>query len=185
MAGYRCFSYNRDRTLEPNPVPCESIREHWEIIALRVLFVCTGNICRSPTAEGVFRHFAAEVNLDAVADSAGTRGFHFGQRPDRRAVKAAAARGIDLGGQRARKIEKADFETFDLIVALDHGHLRRLERMRPPDARAEVRLLMEFARDTSLEDVPDPYYGGDDGFEHALDLIEAGVRGIIAEVTVR
>ncbi len=158
---------------------------HLEITTLRVLFVCTGNICRSPTAEGVFRHFAAQANLDAETDSAGTRGFHFGARPDTRSVKAAAARGIDLSGQRARKVEKTDFETFDLIVALDRGHLRHLERLRPPGARAEVRLLMAFAGDRDLEDVPDPYYGGAAGFEHALDLIEAGVRGIIAEIRRR
>jgi protein-tyrosine phosphatase len=157
----------------------------WEIAALRVLFVCTGNICRSPTAEAVFRHFAAQAKLDAEADSAGTRGFHFGARPDARAVRAAAARGIDMGSQRARKVEKADFETFDLIVALDRGHLRRLERWRPAKARAEVRLLMEFAGELALDDVPDPYYGGDHGFEHALDLIEAGVRGIIADALGR
>ena len=152
---------------------------------MRVLFVCTGNICRSPTAEAVFRHFAAAAKLDAEADSAGTRGFHFGARPDTRAVRAAAARGIDLGSQRARKVEKADFDTFDLIVALDRSHLRRLEQWRPANARAEVRLLTAFAGDLAPEDVPDPYYGGDHGFEHALDLIEAGVRGIIAEITGR
>lgn len=152
---------------------------------MRVLFVCTGNICRSPTAEGVFRHLAAEAELNAEADSAGTRGFHFGARPDIRSIKAAAARGINLGNQRARKVEKTDFDTFDLIVALDRGHLRRLERLCPPNARADVRLLMEFASDRALEDVPDPYYGGDAGFEHALDLIEAGVRGIIAEINGR
>jgi protein-tyrosine phosphatase len=156
-----------------------------EITALRVLFVCTGNICRSPTAEAVFRHFATEANLDAEADSAGTRGFHFGARPDSRSVKAAATRGIDMSGQRARKVDLTDFDTFDLIVALDRGHLRRLERLRPADAHAEVRLLMEFAGDCDLDDVPDPYYGGDGGFEHTLDLIEAGVRGIIAEIRNR
>ena len=152
---------------------------------MRVLFVCTGNICRSPTAEAVFRHFAEAANLEAEADSAGTRGFHFGARPDARAIRAAAARGIDLGGQRARKVDHSDFETFDLIVALDRHHLRRLERMRPSHARAEVRLLMDFARGAATEEVPDPYYGGDQGFEHALDLIEAGVRGIIADLNGR
>ncbi len=152
---------------------------------MRVLFVCTGNICRSPTAEAVFRHFAATAKLAAETDSAGTRGFHFGQRPDARATRAAAARGIDLRGQRARKVEKSDFDTFDLIVALDRSHFRRLVRWRTAGARAEVRLLMEFAPDTALEDVPYPYYGGEQGFEHALDLIEAGVRGIIAEINGR
>lgn len=152
---------------------------------MHVLFVCTGNICRSPTAEGVFRHFAAEAKLDVFADSAGTRGFHFGHRPDRRSVRTAAARGIDLGDQRARKVEKADFETFDLIVALDNGHLRRLERLQPANAPARVSLLLDFTPDRAGEDVPDPYYGGEDGFEHALDLIEAGVRGIIAEIKGR
>ena len=152
---------------------------------MRVLFVCTGNICRSPTAEAVFRHFAAEAELDAVADSAGTRGFHFGARPDPRAVRAAAARGIDLGDQRARKVTRVDFETFDLIVALDRSHLRKLKQLRPADARAEVRLLLEFADGLAHDDVPDPYYGGADGFDHALDLIEAGVRGLIAETLSR
>ncbi|NNE84765.1 MAG: low molecular weight phosphotyrosine protein phosphatase [Alphaproteobacteria bacterium] len=152
---------------------------------MRVLFVCTGNICRSPTAEGVFRHFATEAGLDVIADSAGTRGFHFGHRPDRRSVRAAAARGIDLGDQRARKVEKVDFDTFDLIVALDNGHLRRLERLQPANAPARLHLLLDFTHDRAGEDVPDPYYGGEDGFEHALDLIEAGVRGIIAEIKNR
>ena len=152
---------------------------------MRVLFVCTGNICRSPTAEAVFRHFAAQAKLDVVADSAGTRGFHVGAPPDPRAVHAAAARGINLGNQRARKVVRADFETFDLIVALDRSHLRKLKRLRPADARAEVRLLLDFANDVAHEDVPDPYYGGADGFAHALDLIEAGVRGLIAEAMSR
>lgn len=156
-----------------------------EIANLRVLFVCTGNICRSPTAEAVFRHFATNAGLNAEADSAGTRGFHFGARPDARAIRAAAVRGIDLGDQRARKVAKSDFDSFDLIVALDRGHLRRLERWRPRRARADLRLLMEFVPDRRLLDVPDPYYGGDDDFDHALDLIEAGVRGLIAHIAGR
>ena len=146
---------------------------------MRVLFVCTGNICRSPTAEAVFRHFAAEAKLAVETDSAGTREFHFGARPDSRAIRAAAARGIDLGDQRARKVDTSDFETFDLIVALDRSHLRRLERWRPANARAEVRLLMDYARDVTLDDVPDPYYGGQSGFERVLDLVEDASRGLL------
>jgi len=144
----------------------------------RVLFVCTGNICRSPTAEGVFRALVRKAGLEdrIETDSAGTHAYHVGDPPDERAVRAARRRGWDISALRARKVEAEDFETFDLILALDRGHLRLLERMRPKGSRAEVRLFLSDGRD-----VPDPYYGGPADFDHALDLIEEGAREVLGE----
>lgn len=152
---------------------------------MRVLFVCTGNICRSPTAEAVFRYRAAEAGISAETDSAGTHDYHVGNPPDPRSIQAAAARGIEMNALRARQVAREDYDTFDLIVALDTGHLEILERERPGDARAELCLLMDFASGIGGGNVPDPYYGGEAGFEHVLDLIEAGVSGIIADISRR
>jgi protein-tyrosine phosphatase len=131
-----------------------------------ILFVCTGNICRSPTAEGVFRSLAEKAGLDLRIESAGLGDWHVGLPPDERAQHHAKGRGDDLSAQRARQVRLRDFEDFDLILAMDRGHLRALERMAPPKHRAKIRL---FAAD---RDVPDPYYGGADGFEQVLDLVE-------------
>ena len=148
---------------------------------MKILFVCTGNICRSPTAEGVFLHRAAERGLAGrvAADSAGTSSEEHGNPPDSRARRAADARGYTLPDRRARRITDADFETFDLILGMDRGHLARLERMAPERARGRLRLFMDYAGDGMPGDVPDPWYGGAADFEHALDLIEAGVDGLL------
>lgn len=151
----------------------------------RVLFVCTGNICRSPTAEGVFRHLIAEAGLgDVIAtDSAGTHGYHVGEPPDPRTVDAAQRRGFDLSTLRARRVKMDDFETFDLILAMDRDHLEHLESLRPNTARAEIQLFLAYHPDKKLRDVPDPYYGGRNGFEQVLDMVETTSRALLAELT--
>jgi protein-tyrosine phosphatase len=149
----------------------------------RILFVCMGNICRSPTAEGVMRGLLREQGLEGVVevDSAGTGAWHVGDPPDARATAAARARGITLSGA-ARQIAAADFSDYDLILAADRRNLRELQAVLPAGARAKLHLLREFdpasAGGDDL-DVPDPYYGGDEGFEHVLDLVEAACRGLL------
>jgi protein-tyrosine phosphatase len=160
---------------------------------VRLLFVCMGNICRSPTAEGVMRALLREQGLEDVVevDSAGTGAWHVGDPPDARATAAARARGITLEGA-ARAVTRADFTDYDLILAADRSNLRDLAGIVPPEARSRVHLLREYAQPTSSAstgdpaydgapdlDVPDPYYGGDDGFEHVLDLVDAACRGLL------
>ncbi|MCC7168389.1 MAG: low molecular weight phosphotyrosine protein phosphatase [Rhodospirillales bacterium] len=153
----------------------------------RVLFVCSGNICRSPTAEGVLRKKVAAAGLvkRIGIDSAGTHGYHQGEPPDSRTQEAALRRGIDLSDQRARAVVPEDFERFDLILAMAREHQRHLERARPQGAKAEIKLFLDFVPEASSKDVPDPYYGGPDGFEHVLDLIEAGAQAIFLDVQNR
>ena len=149
---------------------------------LRVLFVCTGNICRSPTAEGVLRHKARDAGLaEAIEiDSAGTHGYHIGDPPDARATRQAAARGYDLSDQRARRLRRQDFDDFDLILAMDRGHLALMNDMAPRSSGAEVKLFLDYAPEANgSREVPDPYYGGLEDYEHALDLIEAGVDRLL------
>ena len=141
-----------------------------------ILFVCSGNICRSPTAEGVLRVLARQQAVELRIDSAGIGDWHVGDPPDERSQRHALGRGYDLSRQRARQVRSSDFEEFDLILAMDRGHLRALERMAPAGRRAAIRL---FAVD---RDVPDPYYGGPDGFEQVLDLVEARCRSLLAEL---
>lgn len=149
---------------------------------VRVLFVCLGNICRSPTAEGVLRDLAAreapQLRLDI--DSAGTADYHIGAAPDPRSQSAARARGIDISGLRARQIDRSDFEQFDFILAMDQDNLARLERLRPRGARAQLQLFMSYAPQIGRSEVPDPYYGGPQDFEAVLDLTSAAARGLIA-----
>lgn len=142
---------------------------------IRVLFVCLGNICRSPAAEAVFRERAGAQGLAAEADSAGVGGWHVGSPPDRRMIAAAAARGYDLGHLRARQFDEGDGYVFDHIVAMDRSNLRGIEDRRLGDWTASVRMLLDH-------DVPDPYHGGADGFERVLDLLEGGIDRLIEEL---
>jgi protein-tyrosine phosphatase len=146
-----------------------------------------GNICRSPTAEGVFRKLVQEraPHLQVEIDSAGTHAYHVGEPPDRRAVAAAARRGIDLSGLRARVVEEADFEGFDMLVAMDQLNREVLLDRSPDQYRERIRLMLEFAPTTNVEDVPDPYYGGPIGFEHVLDLVEEASKGLLDELLAR
>ena len=150
----------------------------------RVLFVCLGNICRSPTAEGVLRAIAARdyPKMQIEVDSAGTADYHVGEPPDRRTVAAARRRGYDLAGLRARLVQPADFERFDLVLAMDRANLAELESRRPPSATSRLELFLEFAPDTGVAEVPDPYYGGVEGFERVLDLCEAAARGLLTQL---
>jgi protein-tyrosine phosphatase len=152
---------------------------------VRLLFVCLGNICRSPTAEGVMRRLVREAGLEdeVTIDSAGTGGWHVGEPPDARATEAARRRGSVLEGA-ARQVRPEDFAAFDLLLAADRSNLRALQRLAPDEAgRAKVRLLREFdpAAGEDLE-VPDPYYGGPDGFDAVLDVVEAACRGLLDHV---
>lgn len=149
---------------------------------MNVLFVCTGNICRSPTGEAVLRRMAETAGLgDAVTvESCGTHAYHIGQPPDSRAREAGERRGYDFSGQRARQIATADFDRFDLILAMDGGHLDRLRRAAPAGCGARICRFLDFAPGAGRRNVPDPYYGGAEDYELALDLIEAGCRGIVA-----
>lgn len=153
-----------------------------------VLFVCMGNICRSPTAEAVFRNLIqreAATGPAIEADSAGTHAYHIGSAPDARAVAAALRRGIDMSNLRARIVEAADFERFDLLLAMDEQICRDLQLMAPPEFRDRVRLLLDFAPELARREVPDPYYGGETGFEEVLDLIEEAARGLLAALAAR
>ena len=151
---------------------------------MRILFVCMGNICRSPTAEGVMRSLLGDDDAIEI-DSAGTGGWHAGEPPDDRATAAARRRGIELDGA-ARQVRPSDFRDFDLLIAMDRRNLRDLQALAPDDeARAKVRLLREFdpaSAGAPDVDVPDPYYGGERGFEDVLDMVEAACRGLLDEL---
>ncbi|MBW8845912.1 MAG: low molecular weight phosphotyrosine protein phosphatase [Burkholderiales bacterium] len=148
----------------------------------RILFFCMGNICRSPTAEGVMRAKLAAAGLDVEVDSAGTHGYHVGDPPDERSQAHAARRGYDLSTLRARRLEAADFGRFDLVLAMDGANLAQAQRLCPPGQRHRLKLLMDYAPHAGRAHVPDPYYGGAAGFDDVLDLVEAGCDGLIAEL---
>lgn len=156
-----------------------------------VLFVCMGNICRSPTAEGVFRKLVSDADLmDRIEmDSAGTHAYHTGEPPDRRAQAAAERRGIEMSGLRARRVTRKDFERFDLIIAMDRLNLETLRERatdRPTGQPTDrLRLMLEFSSAEGAADVPDPYYGGAAGFERVLDLVEDAAEGLLREIRER
>jgi protein-tyrosine phosphatase len=145
---------------------------------MRVLFVCTGNICRSPTAAGVFADLVRKAGLEEAiqVESAGTHDYHVGSPPDLRAQHHARQRGYDLSALRARQVRRRDFAEFDLIVAMDRSHLGILEDNCPEEHRAKLRMLIPG------RDVPDPYYGGPEGFDRVLDLVEGACLGLLHEV---
>jgi protein-tyrosine phosphatase len=150
----------------------------------RLLFVCLGNICRSPMAEGVFRRVAEEEGvLDRFEiDSAGLGDWHIGQAPDSRAQEAARRRGIDISAQSARQVTKADYARFDLLLAMDGSNLEDLVRLAPKPTRHKIRRFLDYAPHVGIKDVPDPFYGGREGFDHALELIEQAARGLLADL---
>ncbi|HKJ94340.1 MAG TPA: low molecular weight protein-tyrosine-phosphatase [Gammaproteobacteria bacterium] len=152
---------------------------------VRVLFVCMGNICRSPTAEAVFRHLVREAGLEGIIaiDSAGTHGYHIGSSPDARATEAARRRGYELESIRARQLEPEDLTVHDYVVAMDRDNLAVIERLADAGGRAQTRLLMHYGSGGGPDgDVPDPYYGARNGFEEVLDLVEMGTAGLLSTI---
>lgn len=154
---------------------------------IRILFVCMGNICRSPTAEGVANKIIINNELEECikVDSAGTHGYHVGEPPDPRSCSAALRRGIDLSGLRARKVIPEDFESFDLLLAMDHENLGLLRRRARPEHHAKLGLFMSYASRYDTDEVPDPYYGGTGGFELVLDMAEDAVHGLVDSLRPR
>ncbi len=154
---------------------------------IKVLFVCMGNICRSPMAEGVFRHLVREAGLEdrIETDSAGTHAYHVSQGPDPRAIDAAAARGVDISDLRARKAVAEDFERFDYVIAMDESNRRKLESLSQPSLKEKLQLFLEYAQGLTESEVPDPYYGGPRGFERVLDMVEIAADGLLEDVCER
>ena len=150
----------------------------------KILFVCMGNICRSPTAEAVFRHKASEAGLDVHIDSAGTIAHHVGEQPDSRSRREGESRGYDFTGQRARQLQKSDFHDFDHLFAMDSDNLRDMLSLCPADMQHKVRLFLTMI-DGQVRDVPDPYYGGARGFTEVLELVEQASEALVNELMVK
>ncbi len=151
---------------------------------IKILFCCMGNICRSPTAEAVFRHYVEKAGLSGriQIDSAGTHDYHIGEAPDARTQRAAKQRGYDMSQLRGRQVEAADFARFDYVLAMDEANLSILQRLRPRDAQSHLGLFLEFAERHAEREVPDPYYGGPEGFERVLDMVEDAANGLLQHI---
>jgi len=154
---------------------------------VKVLFVCMGNICRSPTAHGVFRQLVHEEGLAEVVeiDSAGTHAYHVGNPPDRRAQSTAITRGIDLSDLRARQVDTGDFTQYDYVIAMDQENYISLSQQCPDEHVEKIYLFMDFAPQMRTREVPDPYYGGAQGFERVFDLVDAASRGLLMDIRRR
>ncbi len=151
---------------------------------VKVLFVCMGNICRSPTAQGVFENLVQQKGLDGhiEIDSAGTHAYHIGNPPDKRAQATALNRGVDLSSQRARRVQVGDFEYYDYVLAMDKDNLGNLIAICPPEMEGKVELFLGYSTHFDDEEVPDPYYGASTGFERVLDMIESASEGLLADI---
>ena len=158
-----------------------------ELNKVRVLFVCMGNICRSPLAHGFFEQWVEQAGLGAriEVDSAGTHSYHVGEPPDERARQSALRRGFDIGQQRARRAQASDFEHFDYVLAMDDENYHSLERLSSVTHKHKLKLFLEFAPHLNEREVPDPYYGGASGFERVIDLVEEAARGLLADIRQR
>jgi len=151
---------------------------------IKVLFVCMGNICRSPTAEGVFRHLVRQENLEHLieTDSSGTHAYHVGEPPDHRAQTTAVNRGIDLSDLRARRATSADFEEFDYVLAMDKDNYAILKSILPAGYESRLKMFLSYAPELKIKEVPDPYYGGDKGFDDVFDMVEVASLGLLSDI---
>lgn len=147
-----------------------------------ILFVCTGNICRSPTADAVMRHFATINNLNLMIDSAGTHGYHIGEQPDSRSIQTAKSHGIEMSFLKARKIHITDFEKFDYLIAMDNGHLKAMKQMSPKEHQNKIHLFLDFTAEHKGQDIPDPYYGTLKDFDHTYKLILKGCESMVKSI---
>lgn len=154
---------------------------------INILFVCMGNICRSPSAEGFFIHALqnSKVRDRVSTDSAGTHGYHVGHPPDSRAVSTALNFDVDIGQLRARKVSASDFNDYDLIIAMDRSNFEDLQVIQPADSKASLKMMMQYHPEARPDEVPDPYYGGMDGFTYMCNLLESATQGLLTEIEER
>lgn len=152
---------------------------------ISVIFICMGNICRSPTAEAVFRQYVERAGLaeQILIDSAGTHDYHIGAPPDSRTQRAAQQRGFDMSGLRGRQVDAADFARFDYVLAMDLANLAILNNLMPKDSATQARLFLDYTHHHTEREVPDPYYGGEDGFERVLDMVEDAAAGLLQHIS--